>query len=44
MDTIVQGPLDDGVQELNLVESAEWSNVPADLGNNNSGYVYIAVS
>ena len=45
MDTIVQGPPEDGAQDLNLVDATEWASQNSqEIVNNNSTFLYIAVS
>ncbi|RZC31881.1 PR domain zinc finger protein 10-like, partial [Asbolus verrucosus] len=44
MDTIVEGPPDDGAQDLNLVDTTGWTTQNSqEIVNNNSTYLYIAV-
>ncbi|KAJ3660901.1 hypothetical protein Zmor_005328 [Zophobas morio] len=44
MDTIVQGPPEDGAQDLNLVDATEWASQNSqEIVNNNSTFLYIAV-
>lgn len=46
MDTIVQGPPDDGaqVQDMNIVDTTNWTSHNQGIVNNNSTLLYIAVS
>jgi hypothetical protein len=45
MDAIVQGPPEDGAQDLNLVDTTGWTTQNSqEIVNNNSTFLYIAVS
>jgi hypothetical protein len=44
MDAIVQGPPEDGAQDLNLVDTTGWTTQNSqEIVNNNSTFLYIAV-
>lgn len=44
MDTIVEGPPDDGAQDLSLVDTSAWTAQNEEIVNNNATFLFIAVS